>query len=85
MRSGRNTPDVSTPATILLLLLAIAFILFVALPRKHRLPSTGSSDDIDLDELTQAEEELQELDAMTTPDEADDKLPDWGPGAPKPR
>ena len=38
--------------------------------------------DIDIDELMAAEEEVQELDAYTQPEEADEELRDWGPGAP---
>jgi len=39
-----------------------------------------------LDEETVAsEQEMRDLDALTTPEDADGKLPDWGPGAPKQR
>jgi len=38
--------------------------------------------DIDYDELSAAEREVQELDSTTGPDEADEQLRDWGPGAP---
>lgn len=37
----------------------------------------------DPEELEAAEEEIRELDVFTTPDEADEHLPDWGPGSPK--
>ncbi len=37
------------------------------------------------DETLEAEREIQDLDAFTTPEDADDDLPDWGPGAPKER
>jgi hypothetical protein len=37
-------------------------------------------------ELRDAEEEVRDLDTFATPDDADDQLPDWGPGAgPGPR
>lgn len=39
---------------------------------------------IDRDELARAERELENLDAFADPDDADDHLPDWGPGAPGP-
>jgi hypothetical protein len=39
--------------------------------------------DIDEDELSEAEEELRDLDITTTPEEASEEIPDWGPGAPK--
>jgi hypothetical protein len=32
-------------------------------------------------ELRDAEEEVRNLDAFATPEDADDQLPDWGPGA----
>jgi hypothetical protein len=52
-----------------------------------RTPADSSSgtilrDDIDIDELMAAEEEVQDLDAFTQPEEADEELRDWGPGAP---
>lgn len=33
--------------------------------------------------LEEAEREVRDLKATTTPDEADDQLEDWGPGAPR--
>ncbi|MFQ6046229.1 MAG: hypothetical protein ACE5PT_07710 [Gemmatimonadales bacterium] len=41
------------------------------------------SDGIAGAETREAEDEVQELDAFATPDEAEEELPDWGPGAPK--
>lgn len=39
-----------------------------------------------LDEETLiAEREVRDLDAFTSPEDADDELPDWGPGTPKRR
>ncbi len=39
-----------------------------------------------LDEETiAAEQEVRDLDALATPEDADDELTDWGPGAPKQR
>jgi hypothetical protein len=35
------------------------------------------------EETLNAEQEVRDLDAFTTPDDADDKLTDWGPGVPK--
>ena len=37
----------------------------------------------DAEELARAESDLAGLDAMATPDESAEELPDWGPGAPK--
>lgn len=39
--------------------------------------------DIDFDELSEAEREVRDLDHSVTPDDADEQLRDWGPGAPK--
>jgi len=35
----------------------------------------------DEDELRAAEEEVRDLDAFATPEDAEEQLPDWGPGA----
>ena len=37
------------------------------------------------DDTIAAEHEARDLNALTTPEDADDELPDWGPGAPKQR
>ena len=37
------------------------------------------------EETVAAEQEVRDLDVFTTPEDADDELPDWGPGAPKQR
>lgn len=36
-------------------------------------------------ETVEAEQEVRDLGAFTTAEEADDELPDWGPGVPKQR
>jgi hypothetical protein len=38
---------------------------------------------VDREILNEAEDEVRDLDAFTSPEEADDDLPDWGPGVPK--
>ena len=63
-----------------LLALAAAVAWFAGRPTRH----TADHDDIDRDELERAEREVRDLDASVGPDEADDELPDWGPGAPRP-
>ncbi len=72
---------------VIVLVLVLAFALFIAIPRRPsgtgNRPRGVRSDEIDTEELAQAEEELSELDAMATPEEAEEELPDWGPGAPK--
>jgi hypothetical protein len=60
---------------------ALALIggMLVLLRRPER---SGSPDDRDEETLEEAEREVRDLGAMTSPDEADDELTDWGPGAP---
>lgn len=40
-------------------------------------------DDVDREELEAAEREVRDLDPLTSPEEADEQMPDWGPGAPR--
>jgi hypothetical protein len=44
---------------------------------------TTSDTVVDRDTLAKAEEDVQDLDAFVSPEDAGDRLPDWGPGAPK--
>ena len=44
--------------------------------------STPDPDARDPDVLEDAETEVRDLDAMASPEDADDALSDWGPGAP---
>ncbi len=37
------------------------------------------------EELAEAEDEVKDLDALATPEDASRELPDWGPGAPRKR
>lgn len=50
-----------------------------------RRPSRGEADPDARDTATldAAEREVRDLPSMTSPDTADDALPDWGPGAPR--
>ncbi len=43
----------------------------------------GEDVEVDRDVLSDAEEEVRELGAFVTPDDAAEELPDWGPGTPK--
>lgn len=61
-----------------LLALAGALIWLVGTTRRDR--SRTPVDDPDA--LARAESELEDLDMFVDPDEADEHLPDWGPGAP---
>lgn len=73
------------PSLSLLLILAVlAAALAWLLGGRRRRASGEASDEIDRETLEEAESELEDLDAFATPDDADDELPDWGPGAPKP-
>jgi hypothetical protein len=60
-------------------LLALVGGLLVLLRRPGRPPSP---DDRDQDVLDEAEREVQDLPSGTSPDDADEQLGDWGPGAP---
>lgn len=66
--------------TIGLLAILAAMLWLLAKPRR-----APRDDEGDQDVLDEAEEEVRRLDATTTPDEADDQLPDWGPGVGKRR
>jgi hypothetical protein len=75
--------SVALGVVILVLLAALAWLL--ARPAASGPEDAlGADDEIDRDTLEQAENEVRDLDAFTTPEEAEDELPDWGPGAPRP-
>lgn len=64
---------------LLVLLLAGAFLWLVR-------PGRGQDHDDaveDREMLEEAERELEDLDAFASPEDAEEDLPDWGPGAPK--
>jgi len=68
--------------TVLALLLLFAAIGAWLLRRPTHRQSPSPIEDPD--ELEEAEAEVRDLDAFTTPEEAQEDLPDWGPGAPRP-
>lgn len=70
--------------TFFLAVLALA-VLGWLVRRARRAPRRRMhrSAQIDRDALEQAEEEVRGLGTFTTPDDAADELPDWGPGAPR--
>jgi hypothetical protein len=71
---------------VILLLLILALSVLLVVPRKEsgrRRSVAGNTEDIDEDVLAQAEAELEDVRSTATPEEADDELPDWGPGVPK--
>ncbi len=74
-------------SVLVVLILAALLILLVALPlgkreRVNQLLTELDRDDA-ADELADAEEEVRDLDVMTGPEDAEQHLPDWGPGAPR--
>jgi hypothetical protein len=72
-------------STVLFILLVALAALLVWLSAKSRGPAPPSPNEAieDPAALTDAESEVSDLDASASPDDADDQLPDWGPGAPK--
>lgn len=73
------------PLVIILFICVLVFAVFVIVPRKPQDPGRRGHYDEQLDHeaLAEAEEEIASLDAAISPEEADDELPDWGPGVPK--
>ena len=73
---------------IVLLAVALAIALF-ALPLRKRSQVERFLGEIDRtedeEELAQAEEEVRGLDALASPEDAAERLPDWGPGVPRTR
>jgi hypothetical protein len=57
-------------------------LLWLVLAPARRRQTAGRQID---EETLNAEQEVRDLDAFTTPDDADDELTDWGPGVPKQR
>lgn len=75
----------STVGLVLLLLLVAAVLVWlVGRPRVAADIEHTGDEDIDREILEEAEDEVRDLDTFTSPEEADDDLPDWGPGVPKP-
>lgn len=69
---------------LILLALIISLVWLLArVPEGDDYLVLRDSSDVDYDELEEAERELEELSYDTTPDDAEDELKDWGPGAPK--
>ena len=61
-----------------------ALVLLAGLLWLMRSRSTPDPDARDQDVLNEAESEVQDLDAMASPEDADDALPDRGPGTARP-
>jgi hypothetical protein len=60
------------------LLAAVGGVVWAVAERRERRERRDERDEA---ELLAAEDEVRDLDAMATPEDADDQLPDWGPGA----
>ena len=45
--------------------------------------TSAEPDDRDPEALANAEAEVRDVDALATPEDARDDLPDWGPGTPR--
>jgi hypothetical protein len=65
---------------VLIVVLAGVLLWLVLAPARRRVGAPRPDD-----ETIEAEREVQDLDAFTSPEDADDQLPDWGPGVPKGR
>lgn len=68
--------------TVILALLVLAAAI-VWLARRPSAPANDAADR-DPDVLGDAEAEVRDIDAMASPEDAADHLPDWGPGVPRP-
>ena len=68
-------------------LIFTVLVLAAAIVWLARRPSGAGDDatDRDPDVLNEAEREVRDIDAMASPDDAADHLPDWGPGVPSQR
>ena len=72
----------SVPLAVVFLLLLAVLLWFLRKPGGFR-PSRPQSAAEDPEMLEGAEEEVRDLNAFATPEDAEDDLPDWGPGAPR--
>ena len=73
---------------VILLAVALALAVLAAAPKKRSatdelLESVRRTDDEE--DLARAEDEVRDLGATTTPEDAAEDLHDWGPGVPRAR
>jgi hypothetical protein len=72
------------PVVLLAGVLVVALVLWVLRRRRYPGPRLEGADDIDREELEEAEREVRELEAGLGPDQ--ERLgDDWGPGTGRPR
>jgi len=67
----------------LILLVAAVMVWLIGRPRASVRNDGIGGANVDREILEEAEDEVRDLDAFTSPEDADDDLPDWGPGVPK--
>jgi hypothetical protein len=73
--------------TLLIILLILILVLAVLTVVPRRVSDADRvrallDDNVDEEVLAEAEQSIEELEAMATPEDAEDR-PDWGPGVPK--
>ena len=74
----------STVGIVFLILLVAAILVWlIGRPRASVRNDDIGGANVDREILEEAEDEVRDLDAFTSPEDADDDLPDWGPGVPK--
>lgn len=74
----------STVGLVFLILLVAAVLAWlIGRPNASVKNDDIDEDDVEREILEEAEDEVRDLDAFTSPEEADDDLHDWGPGVPK--
>lgn len=71
----------STPFLLFFMLLLAATLAWLLRPGHSKENDEDPVEDPEM--LEEAERELEDLDAFSTPEDAEQDLPDWGPGAPK--
>jgi hypothetical protein len=72
------------PAVLLAAVLIVALVLWLLRDRRHPGPRLHGANEIDREELEEAEREVRELEAGRAPDE-EGLGDDWGPGTGRPR
>jgi hypothetical protein len=72
-----------SPSAIFLALLVIGAVIWVVRRMRGGDRDRSEEEDVDRDLLEAAEHEVRDLDAFSAPEDAEDELPDWGPGAPR--
>lgn len=69
--------------SLLIILLALLAVLYWFVRRPARAPAGTRRGDVDEEILSAAEDEVRDVDTFAAPQDAEEELRDWGPGAPK--